>query len=77
MVCTEKLLATSWLALRAAVAVAPAFGRLRRLVELAYDVVGSSNLADTVPNKKGPENQVPFYLARPERFELPTLRFVA
>jgi hypothetical protein len=39
-------------------------GRLRRLVELAYDFVGSSNLTDIMENKKGPENQVPFYLAR-------------
>ena len=56
---------------------APAFGRLRRLVELAYDFVGSSNLANIMLNKKGPENQVPFYMARPERFELPTTWFVA
>ena len=55
----------------------PAFGRLRRLVEQAYDFVGSSNLAVIMPNKKGPKNQVPFYLVRPERFELPTTWFVA
>ena len=40
-------------------------------------LVGSSNFTDIMPNKKGPKNQVPFYLVRPERFELPTTWFVA
>ena len=33
--------------------------------ESPFELVGSSNLTDIMPNKKGPKNQVPFYLVRP------------
>jgi len=50
--------------------------RLTAACRTAYDVVGSSNLFKPTKYKRGLKNRPRLYLARPERFELPTAWFV-
>jgi len=59
--------------------VAPAFALLqrpKRLVAFSRTTEFEPSTPRS-PNKKPPEKRVVLYLARPERFELPTARFVA
>ena len=52
-------------------------GRLRRLQRSRVLSNRTSHLHPDTPNTKGPRKGTLLYLARPERFELPTARFVA